>query len=105
MKLLETLQKIDRLDQLIRLKATGTPTNLANKLHISERSVRRLINTMKEMGAPIGYSIYRKSYYYKENVEFQFGFFCKEDKTKKLFGGGNHILKTFLFRNLFTVKT
>ena len=87
MKLLQTLELIDRTDQLIRLKATGTPTELAIKLTLSERTVRRLINTMKEMGAPIKYCIHRQSYYYEDSVYFRFGFYCKQGAIERLYGG------------------
>jgi len=96
MKLLETLSLIERTDQLIRLKATGTPTQLANKLTISERSARRLINTMKEMGAPIKYCTHRRSYYYEDNVYFRFGFYCKGGEAERLYGGSINFLENIL---------
>ena len=96
MKLLETLERIERVDQLIRLKATGDPRNLAEKIKISERSIHRLIEMMKGMGAPIYYCIYRRSYCYEEDVVFQFGFYLKNDgKSKKAVGGRRY------FQNLY----
>ena len=79
MKLLKTIAKIERIDQLIRLKATGTPSQLAKRLSISERSVFNILNMMKELGAPIHYSGFRQSYYYEESVNFRFGFFKDSD--------------------------
>ena len=87
MKLLQTLQVISRTDQLIRLKATGTSAELAKRLTVSERSVRRLLTTMKQMGAPIKYCTSRKTYYYEETVHFRFGFYCKQEDLEKLYGG------------------
>ena len=73
----EKIQQISRLDQMIRLKMTGTATELSARLGISERSVFDILRTMKEMGAPIYYNSNRKSYCYEEDVHFQVGFFDK----------------------------
>lgn len=74
MKLIEKIELIKRLDRLIRYKATGTPTQLSQRLKISKRSIHYLIEAMKEMGAPIYYNKDRQSYCYEENVQFNFGF-------------------------------
>ncbi len=51
----EQINLIEQMHQLIRLKATGTPEQFANKLGYSERQVFRLINAMKSKGFPIIY--------------------------------------------------
>ena len=61
---LKYLDRIERLHLLIKRKATGTPKELANRLQVSEASVYEYIKTLKEMGAPVAYDIYRKSYVY-----------------------------------------
>ena len=58
------LNRLDRIDQLIRIKGTGTPAQLAGKLGLSERSMYEYIRLMKEFGAPVVYSRERQSYYY-----------------------------------------
>lgn len=87
MKLLESLERIDRIDNLIRRKATGSPKSLAQKLEVSERSIHRLIEMMKNMGAPIYYCISRQCYCYEEKVEFRFGFYLSGSQPEELFGG------------------
>lgn len=74
MTFLEKLDTIDRLDQLIRLKATGTPQKLGNKLGTSRRTVFDLINLMKLMGGPIKYCSYSQSYYYEYECQLAIGF-------------------------------
>jgi len=66
MKHLVDLVKIDRLDNLIRRKATGCPDDLAKRLEIS-RSTLFEINSFlrREMNAPIFYNSYNTSYEYK----------------------------------------
>ncbi len=74
----ERINLVERMDQLIRLKATGTPVSLANRLNISESSLFRIINEMKELDAPISYCIHSQSYVYDTPVSFRFGFYGRE---------------------------
>ncbi|MFA5327393.1 MAG: HTH domain-containing protein [Prolixibacteraceae bacterium] len=76
-KLLQQIELIERIDQLIRLKATGTPKTFAKRLTISEASLYRLIDTIKEMGAPVEFSVRYQSYIYANDVNFICGFFLK----------------------------
>jgi len=83
-KLLQQIELIERIDQLIRLKATGTPKNFARRLSISDASLYRLIDTLKEMGAPIEFSVVYQSYIYSSEVNFMCGFFLKELSRKEI---------------------
>ncbi|TLX76137.1 hypothetical protein E9993_07960 [Labilibacter sediminis] len=74
MKLIEQLERLERMDQLIRLKATGTPKGLAQKMRISESTLYELLNTAKELGANIKYCRTHQSYLYVEPVIFQMGY-------------------------------
>jgi len=74
------MELLDRIDQLIRLKATGRPKNLANRLQVSEATVFRIIETMKAMDAPICFDIACQSYIYTVATQFKCGFFLKESK-------------------------
>ncbi len=61
-------ERIKRLDDLIRLKMTGTPDHLAGKLEVSRRQIFRVIDTMKELGFPIEYDKENARYYYDEEA-------------------------------------
>lgn len=63
---LKYINRIERLHLLVKRKATGTPKELARRLEVSEASVYEYIKTMKELGAPITYDLYRKSYVYDQ---------------------------------------
>jgi biotin operon repressor len=63
----DEIEKLERLDQLIRLNATGTPNELAKKLNISRSSVFRLINEMRELGCPIAYYKLLRTYAYEKS--------------------------------------
>ena len=73
MKFLEEIERLKRLDQLIRLKATGTPAQLASRLGVSERTIFNQIELLRSMDAPIGFCKTRESYYYEYEVRVEFG--------------------------------
>ena len=56
--------RLSRIDQLISMKCTGTPSELANRLDISESTLYEFLGLMKDLGAPIEYDKTRGSYVY-----------------------------------------
>lgn len=78
MKFLEQLQRLDRLDQLIRLKATGSADSIATRLEVSRRTVYNLIEVLKVLGAEIAYCQNRESFYYLNEVQFDFSILAKK---------------------------
>ena len=71
------LHRLIRLDHLIALKATGTPSDCAHKIGISERSLYDYLKILKEMGAPIMFSRNRRTYFYKEEGRFRISFIAR----------------------------
>lgn len=90
MKTIKNLQRLHRLHKLIEDETTGTPKELANRLHISERLVYLMIDQLKDYDAPIAYDRSRKTYYYTEffdlDVKISVSIRNKEDKTELFFG-------------------
>lgn len=87
MKLIEQLRLLERLDQLIRLKATGTPAQLASRIEVSERQLYRLIQSLKEMGFPIEYCKECQCYQYTEEVKLRVEIQIAEEAMLKIKGG------------------
>ncbi|PKV48541.1 hypothetical protein ATE84_0541 [Aquimarina sp. MAR_2010_214] len=79
--IIKQIELIERVDQLIRLQATGSPDDLAYRLGISKTKLYRIINTMKSLGAPVEYDITIQSFVYAEAVGFTFGFYRRENRT------------------------
>lgn len=73
--------RLEYLDSLIRLSATGNPRTLAKKLNISLRATYDYINMLKELGAPINYNRHKETYYYGEHGRFNFKFIKKDEDT------------------------
>ena len=69
------VDKFHRIDQLIRMKATGQPNELARKLSVSPSTVYEYMDIMKKvLAAPIKYCTSRRSYVYDENGKLYLGF-------------------------------
>jgi DNA-binding Lrp family transcriptional regulator len=52
----------ERIIRLVKLKSTGTPSQLAQKFEISERSVKRIIRELKADGMVTRFDHDRISY-------------------------------------------
>ena len=103
MEKLVNLEKLHRMDCLIRKAATGTPEELARQLKMSHIDLLSMVSFLKEvMKAPIEYVSSRPSYVYEYIPKFNLGFEhesvvsgslpsdnkdqiygCKESKNKK----------------------
>ncbi|MEZ4908087.1 MAG: HTH domain-containing protein [Saprospiraceae bacterium] len=91
---------IERMDQLLRMKSTGTSEELANRLGISRSTLYEMLETMGNMGAEIEYNAHRKTYYYTTEKVLAIGFVEKE-KIK----GGKKISKMVVVRIFRTGRT
>ncbi len=69
MKLTSQFFLLERLNGLIRRKATGTPKALSERLNISERTLYRHIEELKILGLPIEYCKHSETYYYTHEVQ------------------------------------
>ncbi|MEM1124251.1 MAG: HTH domain-containing protein [Bacteroidota bacterium] len=91
MNLLTQIERLERLDQLIRLKATGTPEELAKRLKVSRSTLYNIFEFIKRQGVKVAYCAQRQSYYYETNTYFCFGFFTEKVQLKQVKGGqGNN---------------
>jgi predicted DNA-binding transcriptional regulator YafY len=75
--MIKHIEIIERMDQLIRLQATGSPEKFAQRLGISRTKLYRMIKLMKQLNAPIEYGIAIQSFVYTETVGFTFGFYIR----------------------------
>jgi Mn-dependent DtxR family transcriptional regulator len=62
MTYLECAKTIERITFLAQRKMTGTPKELAEKLDVSESTVKRIVGRMKEQNIEICYCKYENSY-------------------------------------------
>lgn len=64
MSLSKYIARLQRMDLLIALKATGSPEAFANKMNLSRSTLFETLQEMKGMGVDIRYSNIRETYYY-----------------------------------------
>ena len=69
MKLIYYIERIEIIHRLISHRNTGTPSELANKIHLSTSRLSRIIEELRDMGAPIKYDRQSTTYYYEHPYE------------------------------------
>src|SRR5690606_29350198 len=93
MKLLEQIDRINRLHEMIKYRRTGTPQQLAKRLNLSTSMVFRLLEELRLNEAPIEYSRQMRTYYYSRNflmkIQVDFKSLCEEEK-KNYRGGASY---------------
>lgn len=101
--MLKQAERIQRIHELIRRRATGSPIELALRLEISKRQLHNLLDLMKQMGAPIVYSAALSSYLYEYPVAWNMGFSSlKEDAMAKIKANGSFFVKNYPVQFYFT---
>lgn len=58
----EYSEKLSTIKYLVEKNSTGTPIELAQRLQISEKTVRRMINHLRQEGSNIKYCRITQSY-------------------------------------------
>lgn len=107
--LIKIQQRLQYLDQLITLKCTGSPKELAERLNLSERAWYKLRDELvNDLHIPLEYDSTKRSYVYKENGNIIMGF--KKLNGAELsdkFGGGIYSrclipVRFYLYNNIVT---
>jgi len=107
MKFIKQLERLQRLDNLIKNEYKGTPDDLAKNLDISRSHLYRLIETLKDYGAKIEYSRKQQFFYYKNPFIFKIlipNNIISTTEMEKIRAGFtiNTIPSFFMRRNSFT---
>jgi len=66
MSLAKYIERLQRMDTLIAMKATGPPEEFAYKMKLSRSTLFETLQEMKGMGVNIRYSNIRETYYYAD---------------------------------------
>ncbi len=67
MNFFDYAEKLEMIKYLCLHKRTGTPQQLADKLHVSERTIQRMIQKLREHGYVITFNRFRITYEIQEN--------------------------------------
>ena len=87
MNIFTDLFLLQRIDHLIRTRATGTPTQLAERLDISQRKLYRLMGEFRDQGFPITYDKQADTYFYSEPVKIEFSILVGQENLMTIRGG------------------
>ena len=101
MKSLKTLERLQQLHQRILQENTGTPKELASFMNISERSLYRLIEKLKDLNASICYNRVRNTYYYDKDFELKVSISVtalSQGEIIEVFGGSYFLKKNSLLQ-------
>ncbi|WP_276358917.1 HTH domain-containing protein [Daejeonella sp. H1SJ63] len=71
MKLLEQIERINRLHELIKHRRTGTPSQLARRLNLSTSMVYKLMDELRLRDVPVEYSRQLGTYFYSRNFQMR----------------------------------
>lgn len=65
------LDRIKKINKLIKLQKTGTPAEFARRLNIGKRQLYNILDDLKIMGAPIKYCRKRETFFYQYEFDLQ----------------------------------
>jgi predicted DNA-binding transcriptional regulator YafY len=93
MQIFDDLFYFQRIDHLIRTRATGSPDDLARRIGLSRRHLLRLISALREQGFPIAFDKCRNTYYYTESVKIRFEVIVGDDELFRIQGGTDYFFE------------
>ena len=71
MQLFEILDRMQRMDDRIRRRCTGSPEEFARQLKWSRATLYRHLDRLRSLGAEIEYSRERRSFYYANDFRLK----------------------------------
>ena len=99
MSLLKYIERLKRMDDLIRRRATGTPDEFAEKLGICKSMLMINLFELREMGALIKYDLNEQTYYYRLGCRLKCEFEVIGNEMIRL-KGGKTFAKSFVCSNI-----
>ena len=96
---LKQIQRMRQIHRLIKAESTGTPAELARRLHISTRQLYNMLDYMKDIGAGIKYSRSRQTYYYENEFDILVNISVEillKDESYKIFGGRSYLIEDIM---------
>jgi len=90
MNFIKQIERIKRVNRLIKYKATGNPDEFAERIGISRRQLYNIIELLKDFGANIKYDREKETFYYSENEFIDIVFSVKilnGEEEKDIFAG------------------
>lgn len=80
MEFIKISNYLAHLNTLIKQECTGTASEFAIKLGVSERTLRGHLQQLRELNADIIYDRYKKTYKYASNGNIKFGYQSEQER-------------------------
>jgi predicted DNA-binding transcriptional regulator YafY len=90
MKFIKQIERLQKLNKLIRQQNTGNPDELAVKLNLKRSQLYEVIDQLKLHGAPIAYNRKLATFYYAYDFNFEITLQVKMltgNEIKSIYGG------------------
>ena len=90
MELINEIHRLNTLHQLIKMCKTGSPDELAQRLHVSKRHLYNVLDDLRALGAKIDYSRSDYTFYYTNSFELNLNLqveYLDENDKKCIFAG------------------
>lgn len=90
MKLVEHFERIKKMNGMIRCGQTGTPSEFANCIGISQSHLFRCLKELEQLGMDVQYSRSLKTYYYGNSNELAINYSLRliiDSYSKEIIGG------------------
>jgi predicted DNA-binding transcriptional regulator YafY len=90
MKPVDYFDRIKKMNRMIRSGATGTPSEFAEALGISQSHLFRCLHDLEQYGMEIRYSRSLKTYFYENDKELSIYYSLKliaDSKAREILGG------------------
>ena len=90
MELINEIHRLNTLYLLIKMCNTGSPDELAQRLHASKRHLYNVLDNLRALGAKIDYSRSDYTFYYTNSFELNLNLqveFLDENDKKCIFAG------------------
>ncbi|MBK7107400.1 MAG: hypothetical protein IPH62_19205 [Ignavibacteriae bacterium] len=89
-KNIENLERIKKINKLIKNQQTGNSNDFALKLNICRRQLFNIIEYLRAIGAPIKYNKKMETFYYDNDFNLEIKYSVKiitNEKVKNIYGG------------------
>mgnify|MGYP006292485855 len=105
MKLIQHIERLEKIEKLIHQSQTGTPDEFAGKIGISRRQLYNYLEEIRSYGIDIRYSRRHQSFLFKNNKRLKIHFACEliDPAAKQKIHGGVQLFsyKTGLYPKTF----
>ena len=83
MSSLKYVHRLQRMDDLIARRASGTPEAFAQRMHLCRSELMNCLNELRQLGADIHYCRIRQSYYYADSKRLFVSFVSPEGAAQR----------------------